>query len=139
MMEHLSAREIAVSGLKAQRARMTVIANNIANVETTRTPRGGTFRRQLAVFRGEQIRRGANSDRSGVRVKDIVSDPSPFRRAYLPDHPDADAAGYVTFPNVSIAVEMADLVSAQRAYDANVAVIVSDRRMNQQALEIIRA
>jgi flagellar basal-body rod protein FlgC len=57
----------------------------------------------------------------------------------MPDHPDADEAGYVTFPNISIAVEMADLVSAQRAYDANIAVIVSDKRMQQKALEIIQA
>lgn len=139
MVYGISARDIAVSGLKAQRIRMNVIANNVANAETTRTPEGGPFRRQLAVFRGEQIRPGANPEKVGVRVKNIVSDPSPFRRAYMPDHPDADEAGYVTFPNISIAVEMADLVSAQRAYDANIAVIVSDKRMQQKALEIIQA
>lgn len=139
MLDGISAREIAASGLKAQRVRMNVIASNLSNIDTTRTARGGPFRRQLTVFRGGEIGRGSKPENVGVRVKDIVPDPSPFRKAYLPDHPDADASGYVTFPNISIAVEMADMISAQRAYDANIAVIVSDRRMNQQALEIIRA
>ncbi len=138
MVDRVSARDIAVSGLKAQRIRMNVIANNVANAQTTRTPQGGPFRRQLVIFRGEQIKPGANPARVGVRVKSIVSDPSPFMRVYDPHHPDADEAGYVTYPNVSIAVEMANLVSAQRAYDANIAVIVSDKRMQQTALEIIQ-
>ena len=137
MVQAVSAADIAVSGLKAQRIRMNVIANNIANAQTTRTNQGGPFRRQLAVFRGGQMERRVNSGGVGVRVKDIVSDPSPFRQVYDPDHPDANDAGYVAYPNVSIAVEMANLVSAQRAYDANVAVIVAGKRMQAKALEII--
>lgn len=138
MIHEISGRDIALSGLKAQRVRMNVIALNIANANTTRTPEGGPFRRQLAVFRGEQIRPGANPDRLGVRVKRIIADDSPFRSVYNPAHPDADADGYVKFPNISMATEMVDLISAQRAYDANIAVMVSERRMGQRALEIIR-
>ncbi len=138
MIQAISGRDIALSGLKAQRTRMNVIALNIANAETTRTPEGGPFRRQLAVFRGEQMRPGANPERLGVRVKRIITDDSPFRTVYNPVHPDADADGYVRMPNISMAVEMVDLISAQRAYDANIAVMVSERRMNQRALEIIQ-
>ncbi|HOZ47402.1 MAG TPA: flagellar basal body rod protein FlgC [Candidatus Hydrogenedentes bacterium] len=138
MIPELSAREIAVSGLKAQRARLNVIANNIANAQTTRTPDGGPFRRQLVIFRGEQVRMGASAGQAGVRVKSVVPDSSPFRQVYDPEHPDADAQGYVSYPNVDIAIEMTDLISAQRAYEANVAVIVSGKRMQEQALEIIR-
>jgi len=138
MIQSVSGRDIALSGLKAQRVRMNVIALNIANAETTRTPEGGPFRRQLAVFRGEQMRPGANPERLGVRVKRIIADDSPFRTVYNPAHPDADADGYVKMPNISMAVEMVDLISAQRAYDANIAVMVSERRMNQRALEIIQ-
>ena len=134
----ISAREIAVSGLRAQRMRMNVIANNIANAETTRTPEGIPFRRQLAVFRGEELKRGASAKQGGVRVTNVIEDRSPLRLAYDPSHPDANAEGYVSYPNISLAVEMVDLTSAQRAYDANVAVLVSDRRMAQMALEIIQ-
>ena len=138
MLEAISAQDIAVSGLKAQRVRMNLIANNIANAETTRTPDGGPFRRQLVILRGDSVNSASRPGEVGVRVKDVVPDPSPFRRVYDPDHPDADADGYVSYPNVSLAVEMTDLVSAQRAYDANIAVIVSGKRMQQKALEIIQ-
>jgi flagellar basal-body rod protein FlgC len=134
----ISATEIAVSGLKAQRTRMNVIANNVANAETTRTTEGGPFRRQLAVFRGNQMKSGQSGEKYGVRVTQVVGDSSPFRLVYNPSHPDANAEGYVQYPNVSIAVEMVDLIAAQRAYDANVDVVLSDRRMTQKALEIIQ-
>lgn len=139
MIKAISAREIAVSGLRAQRTRMNVIANNIANAETTRTPDGGgAFRRQLTIFRGEQIRRGANPQQLGVRVKNIVQDSAPLRTIFDPQHPDANGEGYVSYPNVNIAVEMVDLISAQRAYEANIAVIVSNSRMRQRALDILQ-
>ena len=142
MLEAISAAEIAVSGLKAQRARMDVIANNIANMQTTRTAKGGPFRRQVAIFRGETIgphfQSGhANPSKVGVHVDRIVGDPSPFRMSYEPGHPDADAEGYVAYPNVDLSVEMVNLVAAQRAYDANVAVVMSDKRMKASALKII--
>ncbi len=140
MLEAIGARDIAVSGLRAQRVRMNIIANNIANAETTRTENGGgAFRRQLVVLRGEQIRPGANPERLGVRVKRIKRDPSPLRQVFEPNHPDANEEGYVAYPNINIAAEMVNLIAAQRAYEANVAVVVSGRRMNDRALEIIQA
>lgn len=138
MIREISGKEIAVSGLKAQRTRMNVIANNIANAESTRTAKGGAFRRQLAVFRGGEWKPGAKSSELGVRVSKVVSDPSPSRLVFDPGHPDANKDGYVSYPNVSVAVEMADLVSAQRAYDANVSVILSDKKMSAKALEILQ-
>jgi flagellar basal-body rod protein FlgC len=134
----ISAREIAITGLQAQRTRMNLIANNIANAETTRTPEGGPFRRQLAVFRGNEIKAGVNPEKLGVRVKEVISDPSPLREVYDPTHPDANGDGYVAYPNVQMAVEMANLVAAQRAYEANVAVVVSSSRMNDSALELLQ-
>lgn len=139
MLEAISAKEIAVSGLKAQRTRMNLIANNIANSLTPITAKGGAFRRQLAILSGERVKSGVQADTLGVKVERVVSDPSPFKQVYEPGNPYANADGYVEYPNVDLAVEMADLVSAQRAYEANIAVIVSSRRMSQKALEIIQA
>jgi flagellar basal-body rod protein FlgC len=138
MLESLSASDIALSGIKAQRTRMNVIANNIANAQTTRTPEGGPFRRQLAIFRGEQIGPTLKPERFGVRVKGIVHDTSPFIDVFDPSHPDANKDGIVQYPNVNLAVEMINLVSAQRAYEANVTVMLSWRAMGDKALEIIR-
>lgn len=138
MVKAISGKEISVSGLKAQRIRMNVIANNIANAESTRTLKGGLFHRQLAIFRGTEWKPGAKPSNLGVQVTKVVSDPSPSRIVYDPGHPDANKDGYVSYPNVNVAVEMADLVSAQRAYDANVTVILSDKKMAAKALEIIQ-
>lgn len=138
MLQGISPVDIAVGGLKAQRIRMNVIANNIANAQTTRTSDGGPFRRQMAIFHGEQLSPSISPDRFGVRIKGIVSDMSPFRMAYDPSHPDANADGMVSYPNVNISVEMINLLSAQRAYEANIDVILSGRRMTQKALEIIQ-
>ena len=138
MLESISANEIAVSGIKAQRLRMNVIANNIANVQTTRTPEGGPFRRQLAIFQGKQIGPTLRPERFGVEVKEVVGDQSPFEQVYDPSHPDANEEGIVSFPNVNLAVEMINLVSAQRAYEANINVIMSSRAMGAKALEIIQ-
>ena len=139
MLDAISATDIAASGLKVQRLRMNIIANNIANAETTRTEGGGgAFRRQLTILRGEQIRLGANPERLGVRVKRVEDDPSPMRHVYDPGHPDADVDGYVTYPNIDLMAEMVNLISAQRAYEANIAVVVSGKQMKQRALEIIQ-
>jgi flagellar basal-body rod protein FlgC len=137
-LNNISARQIALSGLRAQRIRMDVIANNIANAETTRTPQGGAFRRQLAIFRGHEIRPGASADKAGVAVRRIISDPSPLRQVYDPAHPDANPNGYVNYPNVQMAVEMANLVAAQRAYEANIAVMATSSRMNESALQMLQ-
>lgn len=140
MLEAISARDIAVSGLKVQRVRMNVIAQNIANAQTTRTHEGGgAYRRQLAIVRGEALKPRIDPTKYGVKVKRIAPDPSPLRPVYDPGHPDANAEGYVAYPNVDTAMEMVDLVVAQRAYEANIAVIQSDRRMSQRALDILQA
>ncbi len=138
MFKPVSAREIAVSGLKAQRTRMNVIANNIANSLTTRTEGGGgAFRRQMAVLRGGQIKKIPGLDKLGVHVTRVARDPSPLRQVFDPSHPDANADGYVAYPNVDVTVELVNLISAQRAYEANVAVINSGKRIHAQALEIM--
>jgi flagellar basal-body rod protein FlgC len=137
-LNKISANDIAVSGLKVQRARMNVIANNIANVETTRTPEGGVFQRQMVLLRGDEIKPGANPERLGVRVKDVIRDTSPPRMVFDPQHPDANEEGMVAYPNINTAVEMVNLISAQRAYEANIAVITSGRQMKQRALDILQ-
>jgi flagellar basal-body rod protein FlgC len=118
---------------------MNIIANNIANALSPRTKDGGGFRRQMVILRGEQLNSGVDPRRGGVQVDRIVSDPSPFKKVYEPGHPEADADGYVEYPNVNILVEQIDLIAAQRAYEANIAVIQSGRRMREKALEIIQA
>ncbi len=139
MLSAISARDIAVSGMRAQRVRMTVIANNLANAHTTRTPGGGgAFVRQVPIFRGERIRHGAAKELVGVRVKNVVADPSPLRSVYDPAHPDANEEGYVNYPNIDTAVEMANLIAAQRAYEANMAVLASGSRINQRALDFLQ-
>ena len=135
----LSPREIAVSGMRAQRTRMNLIANNLANVMTTRTPEGGAFRRQVAVFKGQQIQPLMNPRRFGVEVSAVRNDPSPLRSVYDPSHPDANDEGYVSYPNVDVSTEMVNLVTAQRAYEANVTVIASGSRIHDAAMEILRA
>ncbi|MBI1319198.1 MAG: flagellar basal body rod protein FlgC [Candidatus Hydrogenedens sp.] len=134
---NVSARQIAVSGLRAQRTRLNLIANNIANAETTRTPEGGAFRRQVALMRGNEMKPGYNPEKLGVRVSQVVRDTSPFRTIYDPSHPDANADGYVQYPNVDIAVEMANMVSAQRAYEANIAVLATGSRMGDAAMDLL--
>ena len=140
---------IAISGsaLTAERLRLDIIANNLANVNTTRTAAGGPYRRQMAVFapRGEQVQwmfpgiepkppfRG-----KGVRVAGVVEDGTDFKKVYQPGHPDADTAGYVSYPNVNVATEMVDLLAATRAYEANVAAIGAARTLAQSALDIGR-
>lgn len=142
-------RTMAISGsaLTAERLRLDVIANNLANVNTTRTAEGGPYRRQMVVFapRGEQVQwmyPGIEPDPPfrgrGVRVVGIQSDPAAFKRVYDPGHPDADATGYVSMPNVNVVTEMVDLMAATRAYEANVAAITSAKAMATSALEIGR-
>ena len=129
-----SAIEASASGLTAERLRMDLIANNIANVNTTRTQEGGPFRRQLAVLMprsGLDPKVGA-----GVRVVRIAQDDDPPKLAYDPGHPDADAEGYVAMPNVNVVTEMVDLITASRAYEANVTAINAAKDMAAKALEI---
>jgi flagellar basal-body rod protein FlgC len=148
-----SAMNISSTGLTAQRLRMDVISNNIANANTTRTTDGGPFRRRRVLLRprNDQLEfrtrflpqalwRGMGE---GVRVIKIEEDRAPLRLVYDPTHPDAlktgDKQGYVEYPNVNVVTEMVDMISASRAYEANVAVVQNASQMFMRGLEIGRA
>jgi len=137
--------EVSGSALGAERWRAEVVAANMANAETTRTAQGGAYRRQMLVFRAQptprfplmlaRLRRGTPD--GGVRVERVVDDASPMPSRYEPGHPDADSAGYVTYPNVNPVMEMADLLSAVRAYQLNAAAVQAAKNMIQQSLQIL--
>ncbi len=144
---------IAATGLSAQRTRLDVIANNIANVNTTRTPEGGPFRRSRVIFRprvSQPYWRSPflpkyldNGIGRGVRIVKIEKDyDAKPRLVYDPTHPDAIKSGprkgYVEYPNVNIVDEMVDMISASRSYEANVSVIDGTKSMFLKALEIGR-
>lgn len=147
-MSLFGAMDISASGLTAQRLRLDIIANNLANAETTRTEAGGPYRRQVPVFEARQPAQsfasllsqatGADNIGSGVRVVRVDEDQSPFRLKYDPGNPDADAEGYVKLPNVNVVTEMTDMISATRAYEANITAINSAKAMISRALEIGR-
>lgn len=126
---------ISASGLSAERLRMDVISSNVANVKTTRTENGGAYVRKVASFQ-------ENFDKKlgmlGVKAVAIEDDKSPLRRLYEPNHPDADQEGYVEYPNVDLLVEMADLISASRAYESNIDTLNAQKNMISKALEIGR-
>jgi flagellar basal-body rod protein FlgC len=136
-MPDISSFDVSASGLSAQRRRMDVIAQNIANAETTRTAAGGPYRRQQVVF--EAAPETADGVGGGVTVTEVATDPRPPRLVYRPGHPDAGPDGYVRMPNVNILEEMVDMVSATRSYEANVAAIDAAKQMMRKALEIGRA
>jgi flagellar basal-body rod protein FlgC len=137
-MGMFDALRVSGSALSAGRTRMDVIAQNIANVETTRTAEGGAWRRRQVVLRAEQVGTGPGGIRcSGVRVDEVRADDAPLRRVHSPGHPDADAEGYVEVSSVDLPTEMADMVLAARAYEANAAALRSGREIMQAALSIL--
>jgi flagellar basal-body rod protein FlgC len=133
---------ISASGLKAQRTRMETVATNIANVHTTRTEEGGPFRKRDVVFSTFDVSENSSfgsllqQKAEGVTVEDVVESTKPFEQTHDPFHPDADADGYVTFPNVNVMEEMADMIVATRAYEANVNVVNNTKEMFVKSLEI---
>ena len=144
-MDLLQASRISATGLTAQRTKMKIIAENLANAETTRTPEGGPYRRQMVVLSEKSAERfqgvlGRLQDgESGVEVTEIISSTDDFRLVYNPSHPDADPdTGYVTMPNINVLTEMADMMAARRAYDANVTAMSNTKAMINRALEIGR-
>lgn len=136
---------ISASGMTAERLRMDTIANNLANANTTRTADGGPYRRQVPVFAAREAarpgagRRASTFTGMGVRVVGIARDTQPARLVYDPQHPDADENGYVHMPNVDVVREMVDLISASRAYEANITSFNTAKSMAMRALDIGRA
>jgi flagellar basal-body rod protein FlgC len=141
-MNFLKSLETSASGLSAQRKRMDIIANNLANIETTRTEKGGPYRRKMVVMRTKEMDQDFdkmfNSSVKGVQIDDIVEDQTPFKKVYNPSHPDADSDGYLYKPNVDLIVESTNMLMAKRAFEANIAAIKATRQMAIKALEIGR-
>lgn len=163
-MAYLSDFDISAYGLSAQRFRLNVISSNIANANTTRTAEGGAYRRREVVFKAtdfsellnQQIQKDNNfleyenplKDPSSpknahpaimtVVVDKVVRDDKEFRLKYEPNHPDANAEGYVAYPNINPVIEMADLIEATRAYQANVAAFNSTKSIAQSAIDLLR-
>ncbi len=130
--------DIASTGMAAQRLRVQLIASNIANAETTRTREGGPYRRKDAVFQPQDLGFSGALEAAGVKVASIRTSREPFLTRYEPGHPDADANGVVSYPNVNPVEEMVNLTEASRAYEANVAVVRAAKAMAGSALEILR-
>ncbi|NLG95423.1 MAG: flagellar basal body rod protein FlgC [Acetomicrobium flavidum] len=129
--------EIAGSSLTAHRLWMDLISQNLANVNTTRTPEGGPYKRRVPVF-AERLQ-GMNNDFKGVGVERIEADDLPPRMVYQPEHPDADAQGYVAYPNVNVVREMTDMMVATRAYEANLMVVESAKEIWGSAIDVLRS
>lgn len=138
-MNLLSGIEPSVQALDAERVRMDLISQNIANANTTRGPDGEVYQRKLAVFESflDPDSRGAQ-DRAlrGVRLSGIVEDPNPGERIYSPGHPHADSSGMVQMPNVKMAREMVDLITSSRSYEANLEAVKASREMARNAMQI---
>ncbi|MBI5399133.1 flagellar basal body rod protein FlgC [Candidatus Saganbacteria bacterium] len=137
------ALEISLSGLDAQRLTMELIASNLANINTTRTVLGGPYRRRIAVlgekplsFSDELMQAENRLEGGGVAVDQVVEDAAPFQRVYKPGHPDADAQGFVSFPNVSYSKEMADLMYVSRLYEANITAFNATKKMMQDTMQL---
>jgi len=137
-----SSIDISASGLSAERYRMEVIANNIANANSTRTPEGGPYRRQQVLFATQANAldglNGQSGQLKGVSVAGITLDPSELPLVYNPGHPDANEEGMVAMPNVQVPFEMVDMITASRSYEANLRAIRSIKKMVEQTLTLLR-
>jgi flagellar basal-body rod protein FlgC len=141
--------QISGSALTAERVRAEVATSNLANSETTRTPEGGPYRRRMVVFNSRpassfrlllagSLYNGSLQEAGGVRVSQVVDDPTPPLRRYEPGHPDADGSGYVDYPAISPVQEMVDLMGAERAYELNASAVQAAKQMIQQSLQILK-
>lgn len=143
-MSVMGGMNISASGMTAQRLRLDVISQNIANVNTTRDENGNPYRRKSVVFAekdmtpfSDVLLRTAGNVGSGVKVTQITEDThTDFRRVYDPSHPDSDEEGYVNYPNVNIVQEMTDMIDASRAYEANVTAFNATKSMAMKGLEV---
>ncbi len=145
-MDFMSALDISASGMKAQRTYMNVISMNLANIKTTKTPEGGAYRRKSVSFAAtpvfnpfsKEMENAENRELKGVSVRGIVADKRPFKRVHEPGHPDADKDGYVTYPDINVVEEMANMITTMRSYEANVQAIQDTKAMFNKALQIAR-
>ena len=143
-MDFLTALDIGASGLTADRTRINTISMNLANAKTTRTPQGGPYRRRTVVQAATDVddpfsvhmRSALDRELKGVRVMAVTMDKRPLKQVYEPGHPDANAEGYVSYPDINVVEEMANLMSAQRNYEANVTTVEAIKGMDNKALEI---
>ena len=136
-MNLISGIDVTAGALNAQKTRMDIVAQNLANAQTTRTPEGGPYQRQVVSFETELVRQqGAGPALQTVKVASVSADPTPGPQVYNPQHPDAGPDGMVTMPNVNLAYEMVDLITASRAYEANLSVVKNARQMAEKALQI---
>lgn len=132
--------DISASAMTANRFWLECIANNMANATTTRTQEGGPYRRQVPVFQeilAAEVGPGGVASQ-GVMATGVMRDPAPLPRVYNPGHPDADATGFVTMPNVNVVTEMVDMMAASRTYEANITVSNAAKTMMSKAIEIGR-
>ncbi len=144
MMDFSKSMNISSSGLTAQRMRMNTISSNIANINTTRTPEGGPYRRKDVVFEaipeaksfGEILMSQPDRNLQRVQVTDVAVDRSAPLLKYEPDHPDANEQGYVAYPNINLMEEMANMIQATRAYEANISAMQATKDMAISALEL---
>jgi flagellar basal-body rod protein FlgC len=145
-MDLLSGMRVSSSGMAAQRMRMNTISSNIANINTTRTPEGGPYRRKDVVFEampdarsfGEILITQPQKDVARVQVTDVTVDRKAPLLKYEPDHVDADENGYVAYPNINLMEEMANMIQATRAYEANVSAMNATKDMAMTSLELGR-
>lgn len=145
-MDFMTAIDIGASGLKAERTHLNVVSMNLANAKTTRTVVGGPYRRKEVIFKETEVdspflkvmKSALDDEIKGVRVDSIQNDRRGLRRVYEPGHPDADEEGYVSYPDINVVEEMTNMLSAMRAYEANVSTITTAKAMFTKALEIGR-
>ncbi|GFO67315.1 flagellar basal-body rod protein FlgC [Geomonas limicola] len=144
-MDFFSSMDISASALSAERTRINLISSNLANVNSTRTAEGGPYKRKDAVFSATAAQKGSfgaalnqASQARKVEVSQVREDQNPPRLQYEPSHPDADAAGYVAYPNINVVEEMTDMVSATRSYEANVTAAQAAKAMALKTLELGR-
>lgn len=143
-MDFLTSLKISSSGLAANRKRMGAISSNIANAQTTRTPEGGPYRKKEVVFGSEPARESFGEILEGeldekaqtVHATEVISSNRPPILKYEPNHPDANKDGYVAYPDINVMEEMADMISASRAYEANISAMNTSKSMAMKALEI---
>jgi flagellar basal-body rod protein FlgC len=138
-MNLIAGIDIISGALTAQKMRLDIVAQNIANAQTTRTAEGGPYQRKIVSFENELVRRaGAGAPLSTVRVAGVTADRAAGQMVYNPQHPDAGEDGHVQMPNVNLAFEMVDLITASRAYEANLSVAKHARNLAMKTLEIGR-